>query len=309
MKLFFLYVLLLLIMPNTIAQPITSDDSIPSGKNFNKACFRLWYQQDIGCINGVIVLVPGSNGDGRDMVKDTSWQNFANQHNLALLGCFYTDYAHDNMAIEEYANAKEGSGEALLDVLQQFAKKTGHIELSGSPLFLWGISAGGEFNYEFVCWKPERVAAFVVNKGGVYFTALCSQEARKVPGLFFTGEKDLEFRNRIIEGIFTINRRFGAPWAFAEEPCIKHEIGQSQTLSIKYFDDILQMRMPGSERKSHHPVKLQPAFLENGYIGDFQLKEYVPFNEWKNSDYPTAWLPSQAFAEAWLSLIKRGCDN
>jgi len=23
---------------------------------------------------------------------------------------------------------------------------------------MWGMSAGGQFNYEFVAWKPERVA-------------------------------------------------------------------------------------------------------------------------------------------------------
>jgi pimeloyl-ACP methyl ester carboxylesterase len=33
------------------------------------------------------------------------------------------------------------------------------------------MSAGGQFNYEFAAWKPDRVAAFVVNKGGIYYTA------------------------------------------------------------------------------------------------------------------------------------------
>jgi hypothetical protein len=48
------------------------------------------------------------------------------------------------------------------------------------------MSAGGQFNYEFVAWRPERVLAFVVNKGGIYYSALLPQAARNVPGILFT---------------------------------------------------------------------------------------------------------------------------
>ena len=71
------------------------------------------------------------------------------------------------------------------------------------------MSAGGEFNYEFVCWKPERVVAFVVNKGNIYYTALAPKAARSVPGILFTGGKDLEFRTSTITGLFAMNRRGG----------------------------------------------------------------------------------------------------
>lgn len=305
----FLVFIIIFMHSNSSSQVTILEDSIPSGKNFKNASFRLWLQQDTRYVRGVVALMPGSNGDGRDWVMDSTWQNFAVHNNMALLGCYYTDNSHDNMDIEEYANVKEGSGKALLDVLAKFAQRTHHAELSNAPLFLWGISAGGEFNYEFACWKPERIAAFVVNKGGVYFTALCSPETRKVPGLFFTGEYDLEFRSEIIEGIFAINRRFGALWAFAEEPCIKHDIGQSKMLSILFFNDIIKMRMPAIEKESQTPFKLLHIKEEDGYVGDFKLKEYYAYKDWKGSYYPTAWLPGQGFAEAWLSLINGDCTE
>lgn len=291
------------------AQVTILDDSIPSGKNFKKAYFRLWYKQDIEFIEGVIVLMPGSNSDGRECINDTCWQNLAVKNNLALLGCYYTDFPHENMDIEEYVNVKEGSGQALLDVLERNGKTTNHIELSDTPLLLWGISAGGEFNYEFVCWKPERVAAFIVNKGGVYYTALCSPKAREVPGLFFTGEQDLEFRSKIVEGIFTINRRFGALWAYVQEPCTEHEIGQSQTLSILFFRDMIRMRIPERGTDKQQSVEFLNIKQEDGYLGDFKLKIYYPFEEYKETSYPTAWLPSRIFAQAWLQLIKRDCSD
>jgi len=45
------------------------------------------------------------------------------------------------------------------------------------------MSAGGEFNYEFTAWMPERIVAFVANKGGVYYTALFQDVARSVLSL------------------------------------------------------------------------------------------------------------------------------
>jgi hypothetical protein len=47
--------------------------------------------------------------------------------------------------------------------------------LEFAPVALWGVSAGVKFNYEFVCWKPERVTAFVVNKGGIYYSSLAQK--------------------------------------------------------------------------------------------------------------------------------------
>ncbi len=132
--------------------------------------------------------------------------------------CRFTDKPHDQGFIEDYVNVSQGSGQALLDALTAFATRARHPELATAPFLLWGMSAGGQFNYEFVCWKPERVVAFVVNKGGIYYTALAPRAARQVPGMLFIGGKDLEFRTNTITGLFAVNRRGGALWALAEEP-------------------------------------------------------------------------------------------
>jgi hypothetical protein len=158
------------------------------------------------------------------------WQAFAIRNEIALIGCHFTDKAHEEPFIENYANASQGSGQVLLDALIAFSRRSDHPELVNAPLLLWGFSAGGEFNYEFTAWKPERVAAFVVNKGGIYFSALLPA-ARRVPGLLFVGEQDLESRKRIISGLFALNRRAGALWAFAEEPNVGHVVGRSQEMA------------------------------------------------------------------------------
>lgn len=82
--------------------------------------------------------------------------------------------------IEHYVDVSKGSGQAMLDALTELSMQSKHPELANAPLLLWGMSAGGQFNYEFVAWKPERVVAFVVNKGGIYYSALVSAAARQV---------------------------------------------------------------------------------------------------------------------------------
>src|SRR5215510_3428671 len=124
-----LALLLLLLAPPASAS--TFDWSAPLGSNYDKADFRLWFPDDAGRIRAVVVLVPGSNGDGRPMAADEFWQKFATERHLALVACRFTDKKHDQSFIEEYVNVSQGSGQALLDALAAFATQSKHPELAG----------------------------------------------------------------------------------------------------------------------------------------------------------------------------------
>jgi poly(3-hydroxybutyrate) depolymerase len=217
----------------------TFDVEIAPGTNYEMAAFRWWHPSGAKALRGVLVLVPGSNDDGRSQVEDSFWQVFARQHNLALVGCYFTDHHHENMSIEEYAQAGAGSGPALLEAINRLAKVSGHDEATNAPLLLWGHSAGGEFNYEFACWKPERLTAFVVNKGGFYFTHLAPAATRALPGIFFIGGKDETFRIQSIQGIFAINQRAGCAWKLTVEPDEAHEQGKTREQGVAFFEEVL----------------------------------------------------------------------
>lgn len=277
---------------------IVLDDSVSNGNNFAKAAFRLWIGEKTSNVRGIILLVPGSNGDGRDMVNQPEWQALANEHSMALVSCYFTDKASGNRAIEHYADVRKGSGQALLDVLKRFAAKSGHKDLSDTPMALWGVSAGGEVNYELACWIPERIIAFIVNKGGVYYTALAPEATRAVPAVFLTGEVDNPYRNDIVRGIFSINRRFGAQWMFAEEPGVGHQFAGSETFALKYFHQIIPLRLPA---KTGDP--LVPLYPE-GYIGEVATQKVKAFKKGRRYEGVTAWLPNMAIADLWLSLMK-----
>ena len=271
------------------------DVAAAPGKNYAKAEFRLWIPAGAGTLQAVLVLVPGSNGDGRSQVEDPVWQAFATAHKLALVGCHFTDKPHELSFIEEYAEVSQGSGQALIEALSTFAARATHPELATAPLLLWGMSAGGQFNYEFVAWKPERVIAFVVNKGGIYYTALAPRAAREVPGILFVGGKDLEFRTNTIVGLFAVNRRAGALWALAEEPGAAHVVGRSRDVAMVFFEDVLALRMSGTTMRS--------LTEKSGFLGDFKSKTFQPIGDAAAPNYPTAWLPTARVARAWQAMV------
>lgn len=209
------------------------------GANFAFAGFRWWQASPGAGLAGVLVLVPGSNGDGRGEVDDPFWQALARRHALALVGCCFRDRPHPDMSIERYAYAAGGSGQALLDGVAQLAGAAGCAGTAEVPLLLWGHSAGGQFNYEFVCWRPERVKAFVVNKGGYYFTHLAPPAAWAVPGILFIGLKDEAFRIHSLRGIAAVNIRAGACWTLVEAADEGHEPGRTRDLAADFFARVL----------------------------------------------------------------------
>jgi len=272
------------------------DDSIPPGNNFDKAQFRLWIPREAGTLRGALILVPGSNGDGRAQAQDTVWQAFATKQKLAIVGVRFTDKPHDQNFIEDYVNVSRGSGQALLDALSKFAGRVQHPELANAPLVFFGMSAGGQFNYEFAAWKPERVIAFVVNKGGIYYTALTSRATREVPAMLFIGGKDLESRVSTITGLFALNRRGGALWALADEPAAGHIVGRSRDMSIIFFEDVLPQRLGDG-------ATLKPLTEKSGFLGDLKAKTFQPIGEQPAPNYPTAWLPTERVAKAWQAMV------
>ena len=302
MRILLLAASLLLTLTVESASQSVLDDSLPPGANFDKAQFRFWAPGSAE-LRGVLVLVPGSYGDGRAMAQDTVWQKFAAEHGLAIVACRFTDKPHEQGFIEEYIAVSRGSGNALLSAISRFAERSRHPEITDAPLLLWGMSAGGQFNYEFVAWKPERVMAFAVNKGGIYYSALLSKAAREVPGMLFIGGKDLAFRNNTIAGLFAVNRRGGALWALAEEPGVGHVVGKSRDVSLVFFDEVLKLRA------RHRDGSLAKLEEKSGYLGDLDARTFAPLGDARVPNHPTAWLPSERTARAWLDMVTSPADS
>lgn len=276
--------------------PTTLDEAAPPGANYDKAEFRFWAPEGIAKLDGILVLNPGSNGEGRQMASDPVWRQWAAGHRLAVIGTRFTDKAPS--FVEDYADVSKGSGQALFDAIDAFARRSRHPELANAPLVLWGMSAGGEVNYELAAWKPERVAAFVVNKGNFYYTGIASKETRAVPALLFVGNDDLEYRTTAVTGIFSMNRRPGALWALVREPNTPHAVGRSDVMARMFFDDVLPTRISmvsGGKLGAMDPAR--------GWQGDLAKHNIAPVVAGARMPAePTVWLPSERMAKAWVAV-------
>lgn len=298
-KIFILFSIAL--FSSNISYAETYDVTMEPSAVHNMAAFRLWINPGTEKIRGILMLNPGSNGDGRGQVEDEYWQNFAKKHNLALLGTYFTDHKHPNMMIEDYIQVSKGSGSALIGSIDHFAKESNHEELSYAPFLLWGHSAGGELDYEIAAWIPERVIAFVVNHGGYYYSSVPSEATRQTPGLFFVGQTDLMSRNTIIKGIFATNRRAGALWTYAEEKGVGHEVVGSRDLALVFYEEVMKKRLP--ENAMGYKA-LKPVNEEMGVLGNINTHEIIPVSKDVTKE-TTSWLMSQRFADAWKVFVTK----
>ena len=53
------------------------DYSFSNGQNFELVEFRFWKPNSNNDYKGILIIIPGFNGDGRKAVLDTIWQGFA----------------------------------------------------------------------------------------------------------------------------------------------------------------------------------------------------------------------------------------
>jgi hypothetical protein len=289
----------LLLSLNLIAQ--IDNFSFYDGENYQLAEFKFWNPNLNDDYKGILVLTPGINRDGREAVLDTVWQKFATKHNLIIVASHFKNYESNNNL--RYRDASKGSGDILLKSIEKYSQEISNICINELPLLLYGFSAGGQYNYEFASWKPERVISFVVNKGGYYDTAVTSIETQKVPGIFFIGEDDLYYRNNLILGIYSANRSQGANWTLINEKDTKHSPKNSKDLSISFFESIMAKRLRDNKLvdiNSDNPIL---GFPERKTFEYFDKIDKTDFNNWGKLKSLTIWLPDENFANIWVESL------
>ena len=261
-----------------------------AGDNFIEAKFRLRLDAPENFVKGLLVLSPGWNGDGRGLVDDDGWRQFARQAGFGVVGvCLRSDATKDEAV---YHLADRGSGEAFRQALIELARLSRHPEIADAPLLAWGHSAGGQFSYGLACFMPERVLAFAAVKGGIYQTRF-NPLALKVPGIFVIGERDERWRLASITQIFENGRQAGATWCVAWEAGTGHEIGRSREVIEPFFRDVLALRMGAAVAASRG---------WQGVRATLELKQ--PGTQDAPNPLSTVWLPGERSAKAWVNFEK-----
>ena len=260
------------------------------------AAFRLYVPDSVRTVRSVIVLVPGLDGDGRGMADDPGWQSLAERTHSGLLGCFFQGKSGGS-----YFLADRWSGPILLEALRNLARISGHPDVEEAPLALWGHSAGGQFNFNFANWKPERTVAFVANKGA-YYGKTISPGVRSVPGLWILGENDTEVRRRNITARYESGRMEGALWALVPEPGEGHGIGRSREIGRMFLEEVLAARVDVSGR-------MQAMDPGQGWLGDRTNKTVTPNPGPTAGPAALSWFPGERSARLWVDILEGRPDR
>ena len=123
-------------------------------------------------------------------------------------------------------------------------------------------------SYGFNALRPEKVIAFITNKGCCYNDRLPSEAALHTPGLLIAGELDTQVRRDSIRGLFNDNRPRGALWSWVEEENTGHARTDDEIV-LPFMAEAIRLRYPSGELPSATVWRFLLALNEeDGWLAD-----------------------------------------
>lgn len=274
-----LAVALLISMAVPKASPL-NDERVTLLLPLNKKAL-FWHRTPSGgAPKGVLLLVPGCNGDGRAMLAETGpWARFADEMHLVLVGPSFKTTLEEVHSRRGYYYPELGSGEATLAALEKIRAATGVRE---ERLLIFGFSAGAHFAHRFALWKPEKVKAFVAYSAGWWDPPTAG--LARTPGLILCGEEDP--RHDASYRFFYEGHRLGLPLLWRGYAGVGHEI-KPQIVRMAQAFLAFHARDPGAGER---------------FIGNIQSYRFYPADSAEARRVPEESrvdLPSREVAEAW----------
>ena len=287
MKKFMLFVMLY-----STAQAEIFDVSIPENDtaSYNYADFRIWINDSTDTLKGIYWFMHHNNGDSRNIVDDSLYQNLVNGQDFALLGAhIFNMHMHT------------GIGDAVIAAMDSFAVLSGHSELSFIPFFINGYSWGGQFAYHFTRWVPDRVLGLITQKGG-YHDTTDAGSAIEVPSLMIVGEEDLDYRIENLTEIFLDHRPLGAKWTLAMEPGEGHTQVTDHAFLNTFFNTVTDLRLNNGVNV-FEPITLNTIPDSIGWLGDQGTYRIGSWHCYDGVFDSSSWFPSKIIGEHWQDFV------
>lgn len=278
------------------------DVAIPpkDGEKYKSAEFRLWIPAGLKTVRAVIVRQHGCGRNGIDHSDDLQWQTLAKKHDAALMGTRLVD----NGSCAQWCVPANGSERAFLDALKALATVSKHAELTEVPWAIWGHSGGAVWGCHIANRYPDRVVGVWARSGAI---AEIAKATLGVPIVYNYGQRESVPKNQFeavyLSSIkaFETYRPQGALWSLAVDPKSWHDCRNSRALAVIFFDELLKERLPksgvklGTLKDDATSWRANAKTLEIGEAG-------AAVDEPKT----TCWLPSKAYAAAWVEYCKTG---
>lgn len=227
----------------------------------------------------VLVLCPGCNGNGEELISDPQWQMFAKKQNLGLAGISFASRMEDLHNGKGYYYAHNGSGKLLLEGISKLFGRD-------LPVLIYGFSGGAHFTSRFVEWKPERVTTWCAYSAGWWDEPKPSHIMP--PGIVACGENDERLGASLV--YFKQGRAAGKPWLWIGIPNNGHSPDKRTESFVRdYFVAIL------ANSGNDDPTK-------SGLWIDVDQRSVTDIKVVRQYPSITGWLPNTELLNLWQSL-------
>ena len=191
------------------------------------------------------------------------------------------------------------SDRLLLDAVRTGAERSGHPELPGAPMVVYGLSGGAPQASGFTARNPSRVAGLFL-KVPPRVESLTSRDALQVPTYIVLAEFDVFVNNAALTAAFEANRRAGALWSLAMERAVIHNsLSRTQRqVTITWIRTVLKRRLPATATDP-----LREIAETSGWLGDRATGEAWRWGKYPGDRTLASWLPSPVTAKQWEELI------
>lgn len=290
-----------------------------SGELIFPVNYTIWIPPGVQRLKGVVVhqhgCGEGSCKSGLTGAFDLHWQALAKKHDCALLAPAYEQpQAAD---CQMWCDPRNGSAAAFERCLADFAKASGHPELTEVPWALWGHSGGGHWVGGMVMLYPNKVIAAWLRSGVPLLSEdptqtkikhhLLPDAALKVPMVCNLGTKEgYSVKNADFSGVWPSNEKFfrrvreaGGLVGVAIDPKSSHECGNQRYLAIVWLDACMQMRLP------HSGTALNDISNTKAWLGNHETIDVQAEASYVADKKLASWIPNESVAKAW----KEYCTN
>lgn len=257
---------------------------------------RLWIPADVETVRGILIIGNGAGGDSTGAAANPIYQRFGDLHNFAVVGTGFWGNLSGSTELSIWDNH-----------LIALATTSGHPELIHAPYAPIGFSNGGQMSYGFNALRPEKVIAFITNKGCCYNDRLPSEAALQTPGLLIAGELDTQVRRDSIRGLFNDNRPRGALWSWVEEENTAHARADDE-LVLPFMAEAIRLRYPSGELPTATAgVSLRALEEEDGWLADQStwmsgLVKTAAFGEYVGDKSTAGWLLNENMAQLYRAF-------
>jgi pimeloyl-ACP methyl ester carboxylesterase len=238
----------------------------------------------------ILLLVPGYNGSGREML-DAGWTKFAQNHGVVLLSPTFETSLAELQAAKGYYYPEQWSGAVVEEALRELGLREGIVP---GRILIFGMSAGAHFAHRFALWKPERVKAFVAYSAGWWSDP--TEKLAGMPALIMCGENDLRYE--ATRTFFEKALALELPWVWRSYRHTGHEMTPAARQMAEAFLAYYAKWEPPNARNTR--TDAEGGTDATGFWGDVQTYRFV--GEEEKEGIPPAvrvWLPSREVAEIW----------